>query len=79
MVRRAYQEINDAYRRIRIAHASAQNAQSVMILVAAEVRNVFKFSFFWNGICFVHINHLILILFSPPPCIITSHTYFQKD
>jgi len=38
MVYQTYNDIDEAYRRVRVAHAAGQAAQSVMILVAAEVR-----------------------------------------
>jgi len=38
MVYQTYNDIDEAYRRVRVAHAAGQVAQSVMILVAAEVR-----------------------------------------
>jgi len=45
MVYRTYNDIDEAYRRVRIAHAAGQVAQSVMILVAAEVRDKFDVHF----------------------------------
>jgi hypothetical protein len=56
MVYRTYNDIDEAYRRVRIAHAAGQVAQSVMILVAAEVRDKFDVHFHASPFLAAHMH-----------------------